>query len=324
MTKHEILNLGKEVFDTEIETLSATRDSLQDGFVEAIKAIQNCSGKIVTMGIGKSGLVARKIAATFSSTGTQAVFVHPVECLHGDMGMILREDIVLLLSKSGESDEIRKLMIYLKSRKIYIIAITARPKSHLAQQAHTVISFVVPREACPMGMAPMASTTAQMVIGDALAAVLIKLHDFKPNDFAEFHPAGTLGKRLLLKVSDLMHHGDECPVVKAGTSMKEALVIMTGKAMGAVLIVDTENKLLGILTDGDLRRAIQEHGDLLELAVDELMTVDPISVNEEDMALNALRLMEKRKSQIDVLPVLDTKRKVCGILRLHDLVLAGL
>jgi len=324
MNKHNIIKLAKEVFRREIETLNATKENLDNGFEDAIDLILGCSGKLVTMGIGKSGLVARKIAATLSSTGTQAVFVHPVECLHGDMGMILTEDVVLLLSKSGESDEIRKLITYLKSRKIRIIAITERPDSHLAQKAHVTIPFIVPNEACPMGMAPMASTTAQMVIGDALAAVLITLHDFKPDDFAEFHPAGTLGKRLLLKVSDMMHRDDECPIVKSGTSMKEALVVMTHKAMGAILIEDENGKLLGILTDGDLRRAIQNRGNLLELNVDELMTANPISINENSMAMDALRLMEQRKSQIDVLPVIDNSGSITGILRLHDLVLAGL
>lgn len=320
----EILTAARDVFSNEIQAVEATREILGDGFRNAVSEIMACRGKIVTMGIGKSGLVARKIAATFSSTGTQAMFVHPVECLHGDMGMICPEDLVMVLSKSGESDEIRKLTMFLRSRKIKIVAITARPASHLAQHADIVVPFSVPREACPMGMAPMASTTVQMVIGDALAAVLIKLHDFKPNDFAEFHPAGTLGKRLLLKVENLMHGGEDCPIVALGTPMKDAIVIMTGKAMGAVLIADSDQKLMGILTDGDLRRAITKHEDLLECTVDTLMTPNPISVGPREPAIDALKLMEHRNSQIAVLPVIEANRKICGIIRLHDLVIAGL
>ncbi|HPQ39745.1 MAG TPA: KpsF/GutQ family sugar-phosphate isomerase [bacterium] len=324
MTDHEILEMARDVMSKEIRTLEATRDRMEAGFVAAVSAMMRCRGKIVTMGIGKSGLVARKIAATLSSTGTQAAFVHPVECLHGDMGMIRTDDLVLVLSKSGESDEIRRLTTYLKSRKIKVMAMTARPASHLGQQADIVIPFTVPEEACPMGMAPMASTTAQMVLGDALAAVLITLHDFKPDDFAEFHPAGTLGKRLLLKVEDLMHGGEACPIVTSGTLMKDAIVTMTGKAMGAILIAGSDASLIGILTDGDLRRALQTYGNLLDCTVDDLMTPNPISVGPREPAIDALKLMEHRKSQIAVLPVIDGNRKICGIIRLHDLVLAGL
>ncbi len=324
MNKKEILESAVRVVDREMEAIEATRKLIGDGFHDAIRAIRSCRGKVVTMGIGKSGLIARKIAATFASTGTSSVFVHPVECLHGDMGVIDRKDIALILSKSGESDEIRKLMVFLKNRNIRIIAVSARPESHLGRTADILIPIEVPREACPMGMAPMASTTVQMIIGDALAAVMIKLHDFKPDDFAVFHPAGSLGKRLLLRVSDMMHADEETPLVTTGMLMREALVVMTEKAMGAILITDEKGRLLGILTDGDLRRAIQDHGDLLKIPVDDLMTQNPIAIRPDDKAMDALHLMEKRNSQINVLPVVDRDGKACGILRLHDLVLAGL
>jgi arabinose-5-phosphate isomerase len=324
MTERDIIQTVQDVFDRECEALQASRDVLGEGMTGAVRAMMACRGKIVTMGIGKSGLVARKIAATLSSTGTQAVFVHPVECLHGDMGMILPQDIILTLSNSGESDEIRKLMLFLKSRKIQVIGITACPESYLGHMADIVIAYRVPREACPMGMAPMASTTVQMVIGDALASALIKLRDFKPDNFAEFHPAGTLGKRLLLKIEDLMHTGDENPLVEMGTLMKDALLTMTGKAMGAVLVIDRDQKLMGIVTDGDLRRAIQQHPDILQLPVDQLMTRNPVCVHRTSPAIEALKLMEHRKSQIAVLPVVDDDRNACGIIRLHDLVIAGL
>ncbi len=324
MTEHDILQTVTEVFQRECEALTASRELLGQGMIDAVRAMMSCSGKIVTMGVGKSGLVARKIASTLSSTGTQAVFVHPVECLHGDMGMILPQDIILMLSNSGESDEVRKLMLFLRSRKIQVIAVTAHPQSYLGRMADVVIPYRVPREACPMGMAPMASTTVQMVIGDALASALIKLHDFKPDNFAEFHPAGTLGKQLLLKIEDLMHAGDDNPLVVTGTPMQEALVTMTGKTMGAILIVDHQHKLLGIFTDGDLRRAIQQHTDIMSIPVDELMTRNPVYVHKASLAIEALRLMERRKSQISVLPVVDDTGKACGIIRLHDLVIAGL
>jgi arabinose-5-phosphate isomerase len=324
MQNHEIVKLAQDVFDREIDALRVSREMLGKEVYEAAHTIMTCTGKIVTMGIGKSGLVARKIAATLSSTGTQAVYVHPVECLHGDMGMILPQDIVLLLSNSGESDEIRKLLVFLKTRKISIIAVTARQNSYLGRMANIVITYSVPREACPMGMAPMASTTVQMVIGDALASVLIKLHNFQPDNFAEFHPAGTLGKRLLLKVEHLMHSGEDNPLVKTGVLMKDALLTMTGKAMGAVVIINQDYKLLGILTDGDLRRAIQRFNDIMNIPVDKLMTQNPVSVHQCSLAIEALRLMEKRSSQISVLPVVDDLGNACGIIRLHDLVIAGL
>lgn len=320
----DVIKTAKCVFDREIAALQASRALLGESLTDAARAIMACKGKIITMGIGKSGLVARKIAATMSSTGTQAIFVHPVECMHGDMGMILPQDIVLLLSNSGESDEIRKLLLFLKTRKIQIIAVTARTNSHLGKTANIVITYSVPVEACPMGMAPMASTTVQMVIGDALASALIKLHNFKPDNFAEFHPAGTLGKRLLLKVEDLMHSGDNNPLVSNGILMKDALFTMTGKGMGAVIVVDNQSKIMGILTDGDLRRAIQHTSDILNVPIDKLMSVNPVSVHRASLAIDALRLMEKRSSQISVLPVVDDTGKACGIIRLHDLVIAGL
>lgn len=324
MNRDEILAAAGDVFDREIAAVAASKSMLDDGFVRAVEMLMSCTGKVVTMGIGKSGHVARKIAATLSSTGTQSVFVHPVECMHGDMGMIGPQDLILLLSNSGESDEIRKLMLFLRSRKLPVIAVTARRDSHLAQSADTIILYDIPQEACPMGMAPMASTTVQMIIGDALAAVLIRFHNFNPDNFAEFHPAGTLGKRLLLKVGDLMHTGAETPLVTIGTPMRDALVTMTGKAMGAVIIVSEDDRLAGIITDGDLRRAIPRYPNILEVAVENLMTRDPIRVNRLNPAIDALRLMERRSSQIAVLPVVDDSGRVCGIIRLHDLVIAGL
>ena len=324
ISKEEILETGRNAILSEIRSLSATRDLLSDGFVEAVQLIVRCTGRIVTMGIGKSGIVARKIASTFTSTGTSAVFVHPVECLHGDMGMIGSADIVIILSNSGESEEIRRLVMFLRNRKIPIIAITSRIESHLAQSAQIVLRIAVPSEASSLDLVPMASTTAQMAIGDAIASALVSLRKFTPDDFAMFHPGGPIGKRLLLKVADIMHSGDELPVVTAGTPVRESLIVMSEKSMGAVVIADISGKLLGILTDGDLRRAIQKHRNIFEMQIDHLMTVDPISTSPASPAIDALHLMENRSSQIGVLPVIDAERRILGIVRLHDLVMAGL
>lgn len=323
-SQDEILQIARAVFDREIDALQSTRDILDDGFVNAVMLIAGSRGKIITMGVGKSGMIARKTAATLSSTGAPAVFVHPVECLHGDMGIIHPDDIAIVLSKSGESDEIRKLLLFLKNRGIRVIAVTERPQSHLGRNARCTIGMSVPHEACPMELAPMATSSVQMAIGDALAAVLIRMHDFKPSDFALFHPAGTLGKKLLLKVQDVMHSGTEIPAVTIGTIMRDVLPVMTEKAMGAVLIVDGDNLLEGIFTDGDLRRALQKYRDLMDMMVDGLMTAGPICAHPDDMAIDALHLMEKRPSQISVLPVVDQAGHAVGIVRLHDLILAGL
>ncbi len=324
MENSEILSIAQKAFQGEVRSLVETGEKLGDGFIKAVRMIADCSGKIVTTGIGKSGLVARKIAATFASTGTPSIFVHPVECLHGDMGIIGSSDIALILSKSGESDEIGKLIVFLRNRQITIISITANNSSYLARKSDAVIPIFVGDEGCPMPDVPMASTTCQMVIGDSLASVMIKLRGFRQDDFALFHPAGSIGKRLLLKVGDLMHSGNEIPLVRSGTSMRDALVVMTSKSMGAILVGDQLSILKGILTDGDLRRAIQTHGDLLNMTIDEIMTPEPISVSSEEKAIEALNIMEKRASQISVLPVIDEAGKICGIIRLHDLVLAGI
>lgn len=324
MNNDEILTAGQKTIDIEIQALSATRKLLSGSFIDMARAIAVCKGRIVTMGIGKSGIIARKVASTLASTGTSAYFVHPVECLHGDMGMIGLNDISLIFSNSGESEEIRRLVLFLKNRQIPIHAVTSSKDSYLAKHASIAIIISVPCEASPLDLVPMASTTAQMVIGDALASALMKIRDFKQSDFAIFHPGGILGKRLLLKVGDIMHSGTEIPMVFSGTRMSEALVEMTRKMMGAVLVVDSEKRLVGILTDGDLRRAVQQHENILSLQIDSLMTEDPVRTTPEQPAIEAITIMENRSSQISVLPVVGSHDLVCGILRLHDLVLTGL
>jgi arabinose-5-phosphate isomerase len=324
MNTSEYKQIANMVFDREIDALKATKLKIGENFIRAIELIAASHGKIITMGIGKSGLVARKIAATLSSTGTSSIFIHPVECLHGDMGAISNNDVALVLSTSGESDEIRRIIVFLKNRNIPVVALTSNLSSYLAIHSDAAITIEVPNEACPMGLAPMASTTAQMATGDALAAVLMKINDFHPDDFAVLHPAGALGRKLNLRVSDLMHSGDSLPLVRTGTLMQEALDIMTAKAMGAILIVDKKSRLLGILTDGDLRRALQKNRNLVDLKVDEIMIKKPICVHDNERAYESLQLMENRPSQISILPVIDENDVVSGILRLHDLILAGL
>ncbi len=324
MNRSIIIQTAREVFSGEIRSLEETRETIDESFVRSVELLLRCEGKIVVTGVGKSGLIARKIAATLSSTGSSAIFVHPVDCLHGDMGMIDVRDIVLVLSKSGESEEIRRLLVFLKNRGIRVIAVTARMDSCLARAADRTIRFITTDEACPMGLAPMASTTAQLAIGDALAAALIRLKDFKPEDFAVFHPAGSIGKRLLLRVSDIMHARENLPVVGPEATMREAIVCMTEKPLGAVLVSSSEGLLTGIITDGDLRRGIQKYPDLLNRTVTDLMTSSPIAVTPETMAIDALHVMENRSSQISVLPVVDDHRKIQGMIRLHDLVIAGL
>lgn len=323
MNVGDILSIGREVFRSEKEALKATSDGLDDSFGKAVRKIVDCRGKIICTGIGKSGLIARKIAATLSSTGTPAIFLHPVESLHGDLGLVTEGDIAFILSNSGTSDELERLVPVLRGRKVEIIAVTGRPQSYLGKAASLVLTIHIKHEACPLGLAPMASTTAQLAMGDALAAALIRLRGFSSEDFAYSHPGGALGKRLTLKVADLMHGGADNPIVAAGTAMREALVVMTEKAMGAISIIRPDQVLAGIITDGDLRRALQKYDGILDMEVDQVMTPNPISLGPDFKAYEALRLMEDRPSQIYVLPVVDKDRKVIGILRLHDLVRAG-
>lgn len=273
------------------------------------------------MGVGKSGHIGRKMAATFSSTGTPAFFVHPVEAKHGDMGMLTQKDVVILISNSGETEEIISLLPSLKRLHVPIIALTGRPFSSLAQAADVHLDTSVSQEACPLGLAPTASTTTALVMGDALAMALLEIRGFSEKDFALSHPGGMLGKRLLLRVCDIMHKGDEVPTVAHNISFKEALLEMTRKKLGMTTIVDEKQSLLGIFTDGDVRRALDKEVDMHTTCVMDIMSANPKTISPDILAVEALNIMETFK--ITSLVVIDAQKKVLGILHIHDLLRAG-
>ena len=318
------LDLAKELIDKQICALGALRDRLGPEFEKAALSISRLQGKVIATGLGKSGIVAGKICATLSSTGTPSIFVHPVEAMHGDLGIIQRGDIGLFLSNSGETSEVLQLLQMFKLQGLETIAIVGKMQSTLAKDCDLCLDASVASEACPLNLAPTSSTTAAMVLGDALSGCILTLKGFSSEDFSRLHPSGALGRRLLLRVKDLMHSGDDLPLAVSGTLMREALVTLTVKAMGAVVVVSAAGELLGIFTDGDLRRAVLHQENLLDVAIDKLMTKNPAVIQESRMAAEALSLMENRPSQISVLPVLDGRNRVAGIIRVHDLVRAGL
>lgn len=320
----DIVSEAKLIIDIDIEAMRNFRDSLDRTFEEAIRMVHACRGKVVVTGVGKSGIIARKIAGTLSSLGTLAIFLHPGDALHGDLGIIQSQDIVLAIAKSGESDELLAMLPPIRSIGANIISIVGNGDSKLAQASDVAIIAETEKEACSLNLAPTTSSTLSLVAGDAMAIILAKLKGFKSEDYAKFHPSGTLGKRLLLKVSDLMHTGAKNPVVTENMLIKDALMEMTTKAMGALEVVDNDGILKGLVTEGDLRRGIQKHQNLLEMQVTQIMTPDPTTVQPEAQAYDALTLMENRPSQISVLPVVDQNHRAIGILRLHDLVNVGL
>ncbi|MFN3813985.1 MAG: SIS domain-containing protein [Aquificaceae bacterium] len=318
--KEEILKRAKYVFDTEIEELKRLRDCLDDSFVEAVSTILSCEGKVITTGIGKSGHVARKIASTLSSTGTPASFLHPSEALHGDLGLIDAKDLVLAISNSGESPEVVSLIPYLKLLNVPLIAITNRVNSTLARYANIHLFLNVKREACPLELAPTSSSTASLVICDALAMVLLELRGFTREDFAIRHPAGSLGRRLKL-VRDIYHTGEEIPIVHKDTPMSEVIIEMTSKGFGATAVIDHEGVLCGIITDGDLRRFVKGGGDFNRSFARDVMTRNPKTVKSHELAAEALKKMEDYK--ITVLMVVNEENKLEGIIHMHDVLKAS-
>jgi len=315
---------GRDVLAKEIRALEGVRDRLGDTFVQAVEVIAACTGKVVVCGVGKSGIIGRKLAATFSSTHTPAVFLHAAEALHGDLGLLFPEDVLILISKSGESDEITQLLPFIADIAPTIIEFTGEAESRVGSAAAVVLDCAVAEEADPLGLAPTSSAIASLALGDALAMAVAAHKELTPEAFARSHPAGALGRRLTVRVEHLMHSGAEHPVARPDTGMRDVIVEMTSKGMGAVNIVDADGALLGIITDGDLRRAIQRHEHILTLTAGDIMTADPISVGAGAMAIDALRTMEDRPIQIMVLPVVDPDGRAVGILRLHDIVKAGL
>lgn len=313
---------ARKVFDIEIESLQKVRDELDENFSRLVKAIRSCRGRVILTGIGKSGHVAKKIAATMSSLGTPAYYLHPAEGAHGDLGVITKDDLVLAVSYSGETDEIIQLIPSIKKIQAKLVSITCRPNSTLERNADLCIHLKIIREACPHNLAPTTSSTATLVFGDALAVVLSKLIDFQPENFAVFHPKGALGKRLLTKVSDLMFKDDENPVIHCAEMLKKAIIVMGEKGLGAISVVDDEGKLVGIVTDGDLRRTIEKYDNLPSLRVQEIMTKNPIVIEPDALAVEAIKPMQTK--EIMVLPVIDEQRRPVGMIRLHDIVKAGI
>ena len=302
------------------ESVLALCARLDDRFVDAVAALHGCRGRVIVTGMGKSGLIGRKIAATLASTGTPAYFLHPAEGVHGDLGMVAREDVVVALSNFGETDEVLALLPALKRLGIPLVLLTGAPASTLARQADIVIDVGVAEEACPMNLAPTSSTTAALAMGDALAMALLDLRGLRPEDYAALHPRGSLGWKSLFKVGDLMHTGDAIPVVSEQATMKEAIEEMTGKGFGITTVVDDGGRLVGILTDGDLRRQQLAHGtSLLERRAGECMTRDPKVIGAEELATRALALMEGR---ITSLVITDAAGRPAGVIRLHDILLA--
>jgi arabinose-5-phosphate isomerase len=318
------LSLAKDLIRKEISSLECLHDRIGPEFERAVSCMGQARGKVIVTGLGKSGIVAGKISATLSSTGTPSIFIHPVEAMHGDLGIIQSGDLGLFLSNSGETAEVLQFLQVFKRLGLKTIAIVGKSGSTLARDCDICLDASVELEACPLNLAPTSSTTVAMVLGDALAGCLLTVKGFSTEDFSRLHPSGALGRRLLFRVKDLMHFGEELPLVTSGTPMRNALVTLTGKTMGAAIVVSTTGALLGIFTDGDLRRAVQQHENLLDIQIDKLMTRDPVVIYEDRMAAEALNLMENRPFQIGVLPVLNAENKVTGIIRLHDLVRAGL
>ena len=320
MDRARVRELGERVLRLEGESVLALCARVDDRFVDAVAALHRCRGRVIVTGMGKSGLIGRKIAATLASTGTPAYFLHPAEGVHGDLGMVAREDVVVALSNFGETDEVLALLPALKRLGIPLLLLTGAPTSTLARQADIVIDVGVAEEACPMNLAPTSSTTAALAMGDALAMALLDLRGLRPEDYAALHPRGSLGWKSLFKVGDLMHTGPAVPVVSEQATMKEAIEEMTGKGFGITTVVDERGRLVGVLTDGDLRRQQLAHGStLLERRAGECMTRDPQVIGAEELATRALALMEGR---ITSLVITDAAGRPAGVIRLHDILLA--
>ncbi|WP_430391153.1 KpsF/GutQ family sugar-phosphate isomerase [Dyella sp. 20L07] len=316
-----IVRSARTVIATEAAAIRALEQRIGPEFVEACRLIMGCAGRVVVTGMGKSGHVARKIAATLASTGTPAFFVHPGEASHGDLGMILPQDVVLALSNSGETDEVLFILPVIKRQGIPLIAITGNAHSSLADQAEVHLDASIAAEACPLGLAPTASTTAALVMGDALAIALLEARGFTSEDFARSHPAGSLGRRLLLHISDVMHTGEGIPAVAPNATLTQALMEMTRKHLGMTAVIDANRHLLGVFTDGDLRRALDDDRvDLRGASVAELMTRGPKTIGADKLAIEAAQLMEKH--QIHALLVVNDDQQVVGALNIHDLLRA--
>ena len=308
---------AEEVIRRQAEQVSKLADKIGDNFDKALDLLYACKGRVIVTGMGKSGIIARKISATFSSTGTPSIFMHPSEGIHGDLGIVTPDDVVLVLSKSGDTDELSQLIPPFKRLGVPMISIVGDVNSPLAGKSDVVLDASVESESDENNLVPTTSSTASLVLGDALAVVLLEMRDFSPEDFALLHPGGALGRRLLLQVSDLMHSGDELPLVNESSTLKDAIIVITAKRLGAAIVVDGEGKLAGIFTDGDLRRAVEKGNDFLTKPVSQFMGRNPKTIEESALAEKALAIMEKHS--ITSLIILDDNSHPTGIIHLHDI-----
>ncbi|MEW6001050.1 MAG: KpsF/GutQ family sugar-phosphate isomerase [Nitrospirota bacterium] len=318
-----ILDDAKRVLKIEAEAILNLIDKLNSNFEKAVELLYASKGRVVVTGMGKSGLVGKKIAATLASTGTPAFFLHPAEAGHGDLGMVTSDDVIIAISNSGETEEIIELIPFLKRFNVHLISVTGNPESSLSKAADVTLDVSVKEEACTLGIVPTASTTAAMAMGDALAVSLLMKRGFKEQDFALFHPGGRIGKKFFIKVKDLMHIGDEIPKVTMGTPMSKAVIEMSSKRLGHTIVLDDNGRLTGVITDGDLRRGIEKWGGkLFEMIAEEVMTKSPKTVSEEELAAKALSIMESYS--ITALVVPDREGKAIGIIHLHDILKQGI
>lgn len=323
----EVVNMdrlaeGKRVFDVEIEALIKTRDVLDETYLNILDLITNCEGKVIITGMGKPGHIATKLAATFASLGTPAFSLHPAEAMHGDLGMVSANDVVIAISFSGESDEIIRILPNIKMIGAKLVGLTGNPNSTLAQVSDIVQVLPKFEEACYLGLAPTSSTTAVLCYGDSLAVVASSVYGFTEKNYAMFHPAGSLGKKLILKVDDLMAHNDEIPMVRTGTLLMDAIPVMSKKRLGIVSVVDEKKHLLGIICDGDLRRIIEQHIDFYRVAVDEVMIKNPKTTSKDKLAIDALHFI--KKFSINNLPVIDNNNILVGTITWQQIVKAGI
>jgi len=322
LNSKEIIQKGKQVVRIEAESIAGLENSINDDFVKAVETILASTGRVVLTGMGKSGLIARKIVATLNSTGTPAIFLHPTDALHGDLGMVRKEDVVILISKSGETEEISNLIPMFKRLSVTIIAMCGNPGSSLAKSSDIFLNINVKEEACPYDLAPTSSTTATLVMGDALSVALLEKRGFTEEDFAFLHPGGSLGKRLSLKIKEIMITGDRIPIVDEYTSLKDVIIEITSKRLGVTGVVNKDGLLTGIITDGDLRRLLERTLDLKNLTAKEVMTRNPKVMKEDFLASFALQQMENFK--ITSLIITSQENKPIGIIHLHDLINLGL
>lgn len=324
MNSSAVLKELKNVLTIQAKSIQDSKAALGPSFVAAVNAIYHCRGKVVVTGVGKSGLIAQKIASTMSSTGTPAIYLHPSEAMHGNLGVVNKNDVMLAIGKSGESEEILTLLPSLRKIGCKIIALTANTNSSLAKASSLVLHTPIKKEACPLDLAPTTSSTVALAVGDALAITLMKMRGFSSEKFALYHPGGLLGKKLLLRVSDVMRKGKRNPVVRINASIKTLLDEISRKWTGAASIVDKKGKFVGLVTDYDIRKMLLKGNSILDISIRQIMNSKPTTIRPEELAIKAVDRMEMRQKPFTVLPVVDAKKKAVGIIHIHDLISQGL